>query len=898
MQRVRGIPHRFRFPWRSALDVRRDVDDELAFHLALRTEELERSGLSSQEARREALRQFGDLETTRKALTAAQRRGEKTMRIRKTVESLLSDWTCALRALRRNPGFAIASTLVLALGIGSSVIVFSMLDTLVLRPLPLREADRLFRIGTQPPPDAQWTMQWVDLPVVEQWQTDARSFDGIAGFMDRPLTWRGPDGPERIGGAAVVGNLFPLLGAGMTIGRPFSASESESAPAILSHEFWRRRFGGRPNVVGQTIELDGIGYTVVGVLPPETDVPFLGAQRLVWIPQAIPGLAPSRVGVNVVGRLRPGVARDTAAAELEAILRGSEDERGVSPRSAGVVLQSAQENRTELIGPTLIALFGGSLLLLLIACANVGTLSLTRLVERRHEMAVRSSLGATPWNLLRQITTEHILLWSIGGGLGLGLGGIGLRWVASAQPFPATQVPPSGAISIDARIALFACGITLATALLFGLPAARQSSNANPVTTLREDGATVSSARTTKTWRQLLVVGQVAVSTLLSSSACLLALTLLHLTSQPLGFRADGLLTFRVQLPQRDYADQASRRRFQHALVTSLRALPGVEAAATTSAPPLGTIGVGPIAVEALDLGARREPPWAGVQAVDRDYFAAAGVPVASGRRFDEKDRGEGYLVAVVNETFARTYFPGQDAIGRRIALTPVVDSPQSWLRIVGTVADVKHAGLDWDYLPELFVPYDQIPDGPLDGLLGADLFAVLRVPHGPAPTESALRGVVSGLDPNLPLTDIQTGNEIVAASARSARFRATIMGGVAALAVLLSGMGLFAVLRQSVAQRRKEFGIRMALGAAPAALVRAVCGSGLGLAVIGIGLGIIATFALAGYVRSLLFGVSAIDPAVLASVSAFMLLVAVAAAAVPAWRASRLSPTLALRAP
>lgn len=806
------------------------------------------------------------------------------------LESLLRDLRYAVLALRRSPGFALGATLVLALGIASSVAVFSMLDTLVLRPLPLRAPDRLFAIGTQPPPDAQWTMQTVRLSVVDQWQSDSKSFEQVAGFTSPDLTWQAPEGPERVAGAAVVGDLFALLGANMTLGRAFAPTEVEDAPAILSHAFWQQRFGARPDVLGQVIELDGTAYRIVGVLPPETDIPILGADRLVWIPLSRAGLAPDRVLVRVIGRLRRGVRRDAATAELAALKRSSEQEFGEN--ATGVVLQSIQEDRSALVGPTLVALLGGSLVLLMIACANVGTLSLARLVERRHEMAVRSSLGASRWSLLRQVVTEHVVLWSIGGIAGIALGAVGLRWVLSADPLPAAQVPPGEAIPIDARSALFAIAATLGTAVLFGLPAARQSSNARPVAVLRENGGAMSSSRTSSDWRQWLVVAQVALSTVLASAACLLALSLVNLTSQPLGFRPDNMLTFHLQLPVRDYPDQDSRLQFQRALLRQLRALPGVETAATTSAMPLGTIPVGPISVDGFDP--RGERPWAGIQTIDAQYLRAAGISIVSGRGFDDSDRADGEQVLVVNETFARTYFPGGDALDKRVALTP--DGSEPLQRIVGVIADVKHAGLDWEYLPEIFTVYNQIPDGPISALLATDIYTVVRVPSTLTPTEQALRRLVAGLDRGLPVMAVRTGQQIVTASAKSARFRATVMGGVAALAVLLSGMGLFAVLRQSVAQHRKEFGIRMALGATPVRLLAGVCRAGVGLAALGIGGGIIASLALARYMQSLLFGIDPIEPAVLIAVAAFMIIVAFAAAIIPAWRTTKLSPTLAIR--
>lgn len=878
----------FRFPWRTDLDVRREVDEELDFHLALSAEKLERDGFDPAAARREAARRFGDVDATRRILASNGRRAARAARVIEALDALYRDVAYALRSLRRNAKFAVAASLVLALGIGASAAVFAVLDGVVLRPLPLREPDRLLAIGVQPPPDAQWTMQTVRLAVLEQWQATASSFERLDGYVTPQLTWRGPEGPERIVGGALVDDLFGVLGATMPLGRAFTGAEHASAPAVLSHAFWRQRFGGRRDVVGEPLELDGATYTIVGVLPPEAAA-VLDSTALVWIALDRTTVTQDEL-VRVVGRLRAGVDEDAAISELAAIQRAVEQERGFTPPARGVVAQSVQQRRAEPFGTTLAALLGGALLLVLIASANVGTLMLTRLVDRRHEFAVRASLGAGRWRVTRQVLTEHIVLWAIGGGAGLVLGALALRAVARAYPLTTAT---AGTASIDGRVMLFAAGITLTTAVVFGLLPARESAQRNPVAILREDGAAASTAGSGRRWRQTLVVAQVALSTVLASGACLLALSFFNLTSQPLGFRPNELRTFRVQLPARDYPDQSARREFQQRLLRELRALPGVEHAATTSAPPLGTIIVGPIAIEGDE--ARAERLWAAMQAIDHDYFAAAGTALLEGRAFEAADNVDGERVAVVNTAFASKYLAGRGPLGRRVALgAPGSDAPP--LRIVGVVEDVKHAGLDYEYFPEIFVPYEQVADGPIGIALGAEIYAVLRVPDAFAPTESALRSVVARIDSSLPIMASRTGADLVEWSAEGAEIRARVMAGIAVLAVLLSGLGLYAVLSQAVAQRRKELGIRMALGATSASLVQAVCRHGITLSVLGVAGGILAALGLAQYVRSLLYGIDAFEPLVLGAVAAFMLLVAVAAAAIPSWRATTLSPTLAIR--
>ena len=879
----------FRFPWRSDLDVRREVDEELDFHLALSAEKLERDGLDPAAARREAARKFGDIEATGRELAAHGRRVERAARAWAATEALYRDVAYALRSLRRNSKFAVAAVLVLALGIGSSAAVFAVLDTVVLRPLPLREPERLLALGVQPPPDAQWTMQTVHLAVLKHWQANADSFERLDGYVTPELTWRGPEGPERIVGGALVDDLFGVLGATMPLGGAFSGSEHANAPAVLSDAFWRQRFSSRPDVVGEPLELDGTVYTIVGVLPPEAAA-VLEPTALVWIALDRAIVARNAEWVRVVGRLRAGIGSDTAIAQLAALQSAVEQERGITPPARGVVARSVQQKRAEVFGTTLVALFGGALLLVTIASANVGTLMLTRLVERRHEFAVRASLGAGRWRVVRQVLTEHVVLWAIGGGAGLLLGALALRALARAYPL---AMAATDAVAIDGRVMLFAAGITLLTALVFGLLPALESAERKPVLTLREDGSAVSAAGRGRRWRQTLVVAQVALSTVLASGACLLALSYFNLTSQPLGFRPEELRTFRLQLPLRDYPDQGARREFRQRLLAELRTLPGVESVATTSAPPLGTIIVGPIGIEAYE--GTDERLWAAMQAIDRDYFAAAGIALEDGRAFGAADDGNGERVAIVNAAFASKYFADRDPLGRRVTVGSPGSDARS-LRIVCVVADVKHAGLDYEYFPEIFMPYDQVADGEAGVALGGDIYAVLRVPDAFAPDESALRSIVARLDPGLPIMELRTGAELVAWSAEGAEVRARVMVGIAALAVLLSGLGLYAVLSQAVAQRRKELGIRMALGATSASLVHAVCRHGVTLSALGVAGGALAALALAQYVRSLLYGISGFEPLLLGGVAAFMLLVAVVAAAVPGWRATRLSPTLAIR--
>jgi putative ABC transport system permease protein len=887
MRPVPRLLRAFRFPWRSREDVLRDVDDELEFHLAMRAQELQREGLALDEARRQALEQFGDFEGTRRSLRSAGERGDRVSHASAALESIGREAICAARSLKRRPGFAICAVAVLALGVGAAVAVFSLVDTLVLRDLPVREPGRVIRVGERPPPDAQWTMQTIRLDVLESWQRSSTSLAGVAGYVDSQFTWQGPDGPEQIAGGAVVGDLFPLLGATMTAGTAFADADASALPAVLSHDFWQKRFGARRDVIGDMLLIDGRSYTVAGVLPADTGLPMLLPGRVVWLPLAPDKRGPD-VRVHVVARLGPDAVAAGAVAELAALQSAVEDERGSARKAAGVVVESMRERRAALAGPTLAALFAGALVLLLVACTNVGALAVVQLLERRRELSVRTALGATRLHLVAQIAAHQGVLWTIGGALGVVLGALGLRVVLAMQPFNADEIPSLDAVGVGARTVAFACVTTLATALLFGVLPALRAANSEPYDVIRDDGASTSPSRRTRRRRGALVVIQVALSTALAAAALLLAMSASNLTSQRLGFDPGDLLTWQLQLPSRDYPDQIRRAQFQHALLEKMRALPGVEAVATTSALPLGTVIVAPIEVEGRETS--QEPTWAGFQAVDNAYFRTVRSRVTAGRDFQDSDVRSSEPVVIVNETFVRRYFATRDPIGARVSIAPTA------ARVVGVVEDVKHAGLSWDYLPEVFLPYAQIAEGSYADLLGGTLAVVMRVPDAVAPRERLLRESVSTLDRTLPLIDRATGAELVQRSAKGARFRAGVIAGTAVLAILLAALGLYGALARSVVQRRREFGVRMALGANAAALFGRVCVSGIALSAVGVAIGLAVVLAAGRSLQALLFGVTAVEPTALAAAALLMLLAAAAASVGPAWRALRLSPMAAIR--
>jgi putative ABC transport system permease protein len=570
--------------------------------------------------------------------------------------------------------------------------------------------------------------------------------------------------------------------------------------------------------------------------------------------------------------------------------RSFQKQQAAAQRADGVIVRPLQADRAETIRPTLLVVAGAIGAFMLIACANVAGLWLGRLLQRTREIAVRASLGASRGRLIRQMVTEITLLWSLGGILGVALGMLAVKWLAVRRPFRPDEFPAHAAIAIDGRTILFACAVTLATAVVFGASSALQGSRLNLSETLKSGGRGSSSTRSTHRWRSILVTAEVAASVLLLAGAALLVTSLQRLGSQSLGFQPEHVLIFKLQLPQREYATDVQRIQFQRALLARLRALPGIEAVGATSARPLSGIVAAPITVDGSTQSLTGPPPWSGQQAIDSDYFRAAGMAVLEGRPFDATDSERSEPVVIVNQTFARKYFPHEDAIERRVKHGTAAQNVP-WMRVVGVVNDVKHAGLEWDVLPETFVPYTQV-SGAYAKVIARDINVVVRG----AADLSAIRSAVWSSDSQLPIVDVTTADDAVSASADRPRFRTWLVSLFAIVALTLASIGLYGVLSQAVLQRQQEFGIRIALGATRSDIVRDVLRRGMLLAAVGAAGGVVATLAAGRIVGSLLYGVRADDIRIVLGVVAAVLAVATIASLVPARRATAVDPLVALR--
>ena len=801
---------------------------------------------------------------------------------------LIQDLRHAARMLARRPGLSAITILILTLGIGGSVASFSVVDAALLRPLPFDRPDGLFSVWERPPQGAPWTRQTVPFALLEEWKRQSRSFEQLGGYTGRDFVLLGRQGPQQVRGDLVTPEFFAVLGVQAAVGRTLDPADRNGAlVVVLSHQLWQREFEGRSNVVGESITLDGLSHVVVGVLPAGAQLPAIGGEPLFWMVPTSADLAQSGSVVAVIGRLRSGVQPRAAEAELAAIQQQMPIPRANDQRSQGVIVRSIQEDRAVLIRSTLNVAFGAALCLLLVACVNVAGLLLGRGHERQREMALRATLGASRWRLIRQLVSEQLVLWAPAGVAGIFVGAIGLSWFVNANPFRPDELGPTHGFSIDARAVVFTFAITWLTAMIFGLWPAVAASRVTFSSALNRGGRGASATRSTQRTRSLLVVAEVALSVMVLTCAGLLIVSFGRLSQQSLGLNSEHLLTFRLRLPLSDYKDDARRQQFHDALLHELRALRGVAAAGTTSARPLGTIPVGPFRISGqLVPDAAR----VGFQAVDPDYFKTVGMALVRGRGFDTRDSVRTERVVIINETFARKYFT-VDPVGRRFR-SAVEGSP--WLTIVGVVGDVKHAGLDWDVLPEVFLPYSQMT-GILGDLFGREIFGMVRT-RSAAELQPEIRTVVSRLDPGLPVVGMMRFEDVVEDAVARPRFRTAVIGSFASLALLLAAVGIYGVLSQSVIQRQREFGIRMALGATSHEILAGVLGRGLALSSVGALAGTVAALALGQVVQSMLFGVSARDPLILSGVALLMLLVTVVASVVPARRASSVDPVVALR--
>jgi len=809
----------------------------------------------------------------------------------------LADLGHAARALRKNPGFATIAILLLALGIGANALVFSLVDKVLLRPLPFRDPARLAAIWeTTPNWDPKIFSNYRD---VQAFDRQSRSFDGIAGWQWVEYTLAGRGDPRRILGEGVTARFFETLGVHAAQGRTFGPADLSRGPVVvLSDAGWKSLFGGAPGAVGQALTLDGRVYTVLGIMPHGFE--FYPRQALFWAlltPADEERRGASKAhSMGVVGRLRPGVSLDAAEAEIGALRTAVERTDPDDILHAGAMVRSLQEELTWLAGrglrSGLLLLFAAVAFVLLIACANVANLLAGRALERRREIAIRTALGAGRGRLIRQILTENLLLCTLGAAAGALLAYAGLRYFIAVQPVE-MPIGATDNVSLDGRVLAFAAALAVLTAILSGLLPALHASHFRLHDLLKQGGRGGSAGRAEQRFRSVLVVLEVALSLALLAGAALLIESLFRLRAEPLGYRTEGLLIARLDLRAAVYTKLPDRLLFCDRLAQSLRAMPSLEAAVRSGRLVHAEAAGGPTA---------RETGFIEQALIFPEYLRVAGLPLLEGREFGPLDTAQSEPVAIVDREFARRYFTGQDPLGKHIHLGELgSDSP--WRSVVGLTGNIKETNpfdeMHWKVQPHVYVPFPQSePNG------GRQLVVMLRA--GPRwlgaddrPLDTlvaALRRTVGQIDPTLPLSEVTSLRQFLNEQAFSKPgFRAVLLGIFAALALLMAAIGLYGVLAQQVAERRRELGVRMALGATPGAVVGLVVRRSLLLTAIGIAVGAITAMAGIRLLRSFLLTGPG-RPLVLAGVALLMLLVALLAGALPAWRAARIDPAIALR--
>jgi putative ABC transport system permease protein len=804
------------------------------------------------------------------------------------METTWHDLRFAARMLAKKPGFTLVAVVALALGIGANTAIFSVVNSVLLEPLPYREPERLMMVWEDAtslgyPRDTPAPANFVD------WRDQNSVFEGMAASASETFNITGDGEPEKIEAARVSAGLFRLLGVMPASGRDFAAEEDQPGGervAVISHGLWQRRYGARPEVVGGTVTLDGEPHTVVGIMPPRFEFPSRGVD--VWVPIALGGEEAASRGnhyLEVVARLKPGVNPAQAQSDMDAVARRLQELYPDTNTGLGVAVVPLHEQLVGEIRPALLILLGAVGLVLLIACANVANLLLARAAARYREAAVRAALGAGRLRLVRQFLTESLLIAMLGGAAGLLLAFAGLRVLAAFIP---EEISLAREISLDPRVLAFTVAISAATGIVFGLVPALQASSPNLNDSLKEGGRDPSAAGKSRA-RSTLVISEVALALVLLIGAGLLINSFVRLQSVDPGFRSDNLLTMSVVLPDTKYPDASRRAAFYDQTLARVGALPGVESAAVVTRLPLTFKGnANSYSVEGFPEPSPDQRPIAVTRVISPDYFRAMGIAVLRGRHFTPQDREDSGNVVVVNETFANRYWPGDDPVGKRIKMGSL-SSDAPWLTIVGVAADVRQFELSAPPRPQMYLPYTQ-----LDFFSPRDL--VVRTASDPLALATAVRNEVWAVDPDQPVSNVRTMGSIVAESLARQRFSMLLLAIFAGVALALAAVGIYGVLSYTVTQRTREIGIRMALGAERRDVMRLVVGQGFRLVVIGLAIGIVAALGLSRLMASLLFGVSPSDPATFLAVPAVLAAVALVASYVPARRATRVDPMRALR--
>ncbi|HXW06611.1 MAG TPA: ABC transporter permease [Vicinamibacterales bacterium] len=812
-----------------------------------------------------------------------------------SLDTLRQDLRFGARTLARNPGFAAIAVLTLAIGIGANAAIFSVVNAVLLRPLPWREPDRAVMIWSK------WTAfdkTWVATGEVVDYRRRSRTLEEIAAWGDGQVNLTGDGEPERVSAANVTSNLFSTLGVAPLVGRTFTAAEDlPEGPdlVLLGFGLWNRRYAADPSIVGRTILINGRPFEVVGVMSPGFVLPtdFGNPEPTqLWMPLQMDPASTDHGshGLYAAGRLKPGATVAQAAQELQSIADAMTGE-GLYPRQMqfGTVVLSLTDEVVGTVRRSLLLLFGAVAFLLLIACANVANLLLARAEARQRELAVRSALGAGRLRVLRQLLTENLVLTVISALAGLALAFAGVRLVAWWNP---ASIPRVSGVTLDLKVLAFTAGVALLTSVLFGLAPALRALRADLTDSLKDRGQNASTGSGRQRFRNALVVVEMALAVVLLVGAGLMLRSLWSLQRVPLGFEPSGVLTMRVALPAASYPQSEQVVGFFQRLVDEIRQLPGVQRAGAARLLPLGsTIGDTGLMVEGYDPppGTNAKGDW---QIVTDGYLEAIGERVIRGRTFTAADTTGSMLVGLINEEMARRYWSGRDPIGGRFRIGGNPNRP--WVTVVGIVADVRHNGVTEPIKEKYYVPHTQWHESVGNPIRAMSL--VVKTSTDPLTLVGPVRARIRALDPNLPVAQVRTMTDVVGATMSTPRFTGVLLGAFAAMALMLSAVGIYGVLSYLVSRRMREIGIRVAIGAGRGHILSLVLRSGLGLAVAGVAMGLAVAAVAARTMSSLLHEVSPLDPVTFAAVGLGLTLVAAAASFVPAWRATRVDPVMALK--
>jgi len=803
------------------------------------------------------------------------------------------DLRYGFRMLWKSPGFTLVTVLALALGIGANTAIFSVVNTVLLRPLPYPNGERIVFIG-------EWSQQVpemsVSYPNFLDWQAQQQTMEQIAAFRSANYVLTGIGEPERLDGRQVSSGFFNVLGVTPTLGRNFSPDEDKPGAhpvALISHGFWQRRLGGDPSIINKPLQLNNESFTVIGVLPQTFE---WQSPVDVFVPiglrsdQSSMTARGNHPGIYVLGLLKPNVTVEQARIEIKTIAERLAQQYPDTNGGQSAVLDSLQARAVEDIRPALLILLAAVGFVLLIACANVANLLLARAASRSKEIAIRTALGAGRGRIIRQLLTESMLLSVMGGALGLLFAMWGIDALLAALPEDLPRLLVSR-IGLDLPVLLFTLVVSILTGLLFGLAPALQASKSNLNETLKDGGRTSASAGRQRV-RNLLVVSEVALSLLLLVSAGLLIKSFSRLQQTELGFDPTNVLTLRVPLPEARYKESGQVGNFWDELLRRVRALPGVESAGLTRGLPMnGGIESG-VMVEGQETTNPKDAVVAVNLYAEPGYFKTMNIQLVSGRFLSEQDTIDAPLAAMVDEMFVARFFPNADPIGKRLR----IGGDRAPLRnIVGVFKHMKHYGPDEEGRVEIYTPYKQIP---AENFAAANrgLWLAVKTKGDPTSLAPAIRNEVLQIDKDQPISNISTMEQIVAATVAPQKFATWLLAVFAATAMLLAAIGIYGVMAYSVTQRTHEIGIRMALGAGRRDVLRMVVSQGMKLALVGVALGLVGAFALTRLMSSLLYGVSATDPLTYGGVSLLLASVALLACLIPARKATRVDPMIALR--